>query len=105
MDYRKRNRYLVFGGIIVCTVVIVGLSLALAIRDAENTVDFVFKLFGAAGAFLMATVGPFGMVGCALMSGKLGDASIKVTLLFSLFLSVLLLVYVCDQLDVVGLFR
>ena len=53
----------------------------------------------------MATVGPFGMVGCALMSGKLGDASIKVTLLFSLFLSVLLLVYVCDQLDVVGLFR
>jgi len=95
----------VYGGIIVYTVVILWLSLALAIRDAENTVDFGFKLFGAAGAFLMATVGPFGMVGLALMGGKLRDASMKVTLLFALLMSVLLSLYVCDQLDVVGLFR
>jgi hypothetical protein len=36
MDYRKRNWYLVLGGIIAYTAVIGGLSLALAIRDAEH---------------------------------------------------------------------
>jgi hypothetical protein len=105
MDYRKRNWYLVLGGIIAYTAVIGGLSLALAIRDAEHAADFIFKWFGAGMAFLFATAGPFGLAGLALMSGKLRGASMKVVLLFPAFLSVLLVAYVCDQFNVMALFR
>lgn len=105
MDHRKRNWYLVLGGIIAYTAVIGGLSLALAIRDAQGVADFVFKWFGAGMAFLFATAGPFGLAGLALMSGKLRGASMKAALLFSAFMSVLLVAYVCDQFNITELFR
>jgi len=105
MDPKKRNWYLVLGGIIVYTLSIGGLSLALAIRDAGNAADFIFKWFGAGMAFLFATAGPFGLVGLALMGGKLRGTTMKVALLFSAFISVLLVIYVCDVFNVPALFR
>jgi len=80
------------------------IAVRLALRDAENTADFVFKLFGAFMALLISTVGPFGMIGLAIFKGKQLGGSLPAVFLAAGLVSLLLLVYVLLRLDVFSLF-
>lgn len=76
----------------------------LALRDAENTADFVFKLFGAFMALLFSIVEPFGMIGRAIFKGKQLGRSLSAVFLTAGLVLFLLRVYVLMRLDVFSLF-
>lgn len=80
------------------------IAVRLAMRDAENTADFVFKIFGGFMALLISSVGPFGMIGLALFKGKQLGGSLPAVFLAAGLVSLVLLVYVIIRLDIVSLF-
>ena len=99
-----KRLHAVIVGIVLFAGLLGYVSVKLAMRDAGNAADFVFKVFGAFMALLIATVGPFGMIGMALFRRKsLGFSA------FTIFLSagitaLLLLAYVLYRFEVFSFF-
>ncbi|HQO03494.1 MAG TPA: hypothetical protein PLI62_14625 [Spirochaetota bacterium] len=95
--------------VIICIVLyfgfVVSLSTMLAIRDAENAADFVFKIFGASMALIFASAGPFGLVGLTVMAGAAQRIHVVAALVFSGCMSTGLTVYVLYRLGAFSLFQ
>lgn len=74
------------------------IAVQLAMRDAEDAADFVFKVFGAFMALFISSVGPFGMIGLALFKGKQLGGNLPAVFLAAGLVSLLLFVYVIVRL-------
>ncbi len=97
--------HLVIGGIVLFAALLGYIAVRLAMRDAASTADFVFKVFGSFMALLIASVGPFGMIGVALVQRKKLKFSTFAIFLSAGLVSFLLVVYVLNELEVFALFR
>lgn len=100
----NKNFVMVVGGVLIYFGLVFALSIALAVRDAENAADFVFKVFGASMALIIASAGPFGIVGLALMQGVERKITLVAAMVFSGCMSVGLTVYVLYRLGAFSLF-
>ncbi|PKL74492.1 MAG: hypothetical protein CVV27_20225 [Candidatus Melainabacteria bacterium HGW-Melainabacteria-1] len=80
------------------------IAVRLALRDADNAADFVFKVFGAFMGLLIASVGPFGIIGLAILRRGEIRFSVFVMLMTAGMLSLILVAYVFIELDVLSLF-
>ncbi len=96
--------HVVVGVVILFFIFLAYIAVRLAMRDAEDTADFVFKVFGAFMALLISSVGPFGVIGLAIFKGKQLGGNLPVVFLAAGLVSLLLLVYVLIRLDVFSLF-
>ena len=89
---------IVFGGILF-------IAIKLAMRDAENAVDFAFKVLGASAALLFSIVGPFGLIGLSALSGKSKSGyAIGARLAFGALASIALTIYALNRLHAFSLF-
>ncbi len=97
--------HILIGGIVVFMAFLMYIAVRLAMRDAGNAADFVFKVFGAFMALLIASVGPFGMIGLAILQRhRIRFSSFGIFITAGL-LSLLLVVYVLIELDIFSLIR
>lgn len=97
--------------IVICsTLLIIFAAIAyigfkIAQRDAAFAVDFGFKWFGASTAIFFALFGPFGLIGFALMRGKLAEGpGIIYRLMFALVISLAITAWVLYRFNAYSLF-
>ncbi|MEK7102496.1 MAG: hypothetical protein AAB912_02590 [Patescibacteria group bacterium] len=90
---------IVFGGIFY-------IAVKLAMRDAENGVDFAFKVFGASAGLIFSVFGPVGLIGLSAFFGRSRPEghSMGVRLAFGALVSIALTIYVLNRLRAFSLF-
>ncbi len=97
--------HVLIGGIVFFMTFLMYIAVRLAMRDAGNAADFVFKVFGAFMALLIASVGPFGMIGLAILQRHRIRFSSFAIFITAGLLSLLLVAYVLIELDIFSLIR
>ena len=102
---KKRNLFIVLGIVVVVFGGIFFIAIKLAMRDAENAVDFVFKVLGASAALFFSIFGPLGLIGLSALSGKLKNGyAIGARLAFGALVSIALTIYALNRLHAFSLF-
>jgi len=66
-------------------------------RDAEDGVDFAFKVFSAFAAFVFAFFGPIGMIGLLFMWGQARRLRFGVTITFGVIATIVIVAYVLNR--------
>lgn len=103
---KKRNLFVVLGVLILVFGGIFFIAIKLAMRDAENAVDFAFKVLGASAALVFSIFGPVGLIGLSAFFGAnpQGGRAIGPRLAFGALVSIALTIYVLNSFNAYSLF-
>lgn len=103
---KKRNLFVVVSVLILVLGGILLIAIKLAMRDAENAVDFFFKVLGASAALVFSIFGPIGFIGLLAFFGAnpQGGRAIGPRLAFGALVSIALTIYVLNNLHAYSLF-